>query len=107
MEKMQRRATKFIPNGFSDIFCGDRCIQLLLLPLSLRKEMHHRSLIFNCLHEKVNRNISNVIKMVDTNYTGGRFAPKENISFNPFKPEFTIVIFIHYKPRIAIAILDL
>ena len=27
--------------------------------------------------------------------------------FNPFKPEFTIVIFIHYKSRIAVAILDL
>ena len=27
--------------------------------------------------------------------------------FNPFKPEFTIFIFIHYKPRIAGAILDL
>ena len=26
---------------------------------------------------------------------------------NPFKPEFTIVIFVHYKPRIAVAILDL
>ena len=26
---------------------------------------------------------------------------------NPFKPGFTIVIFIHYKPRIAVAILDL
>ena len=26
---------------------------------------------------------------------------------NPFEPEFTIVIFIHYKPRIAAAILDL
>ena len=26
---------------------------------------------------------------------------------NPFNPEFTIVIFIHYKPRIAVAILDL
>ena len=26
---------------------------------------------------------------------------------NPFKPEFTIVIFIHYKPRIAVAILNL
>ena len=25
----------------------------------------------------------------------------------PFKPEFTIVIFIHYKPRIYVAILDL
>ena len=29
------------------------------------------------------------------------------LRFNPFKPEFTIVIFIHYKPRIAVAILDL
>ena len=29
------------------------------------------------------------------------------VSVNPFKPEFTIVIFIHYKPRIAAAILDL
>ena len=27
--------------------------------------------------------------------------------FNLLKPEFTIVILIHYKPRIAIAILDL
>ena len=27
--------------------------------------------------------------------------------FNLIKPEFTIVIFIHYKPRIAVAILDL
>ena len=26
---------------------------------------------------------------------------------NPFKREFTIVIFIHYKPQIAVAILDL
>ena len=26
---------------------------------------------------------------------------------NPLKPEFTIVVFIHYKPRIAVAILDL
>ena len=27
--------------------------------------------------------------------------------FNPFKPSFTIAIFIHNKPRIAVAILDL
>ena len=25
----------------------------------------------------------------------------------PFKPEITIVIFVHHKPRIAVAILDL
>ena len=29
------------------------------------------------------------------------------IPFNRFKPDFTIVISIHYKPRIAVAILDL
>ena len=28
-------------------------------------------------------------------------------TINPFKPEFTFVIFIHHKPRIAVAILDL
>ena len=28
-------------------------------------------------------------------------------TLNPLKPEFTIVIFIDYKPRIAVAILDL
>ena len=28
-------------------------------------------------------------------------------SINPFRPEFTFVIFIHYKPRIAVAIFDL
>ena len=32
---------------------------------------------------------------------------KKNQRFNPFKPDFTIVIFIHYKSRIAVAILDL
>ena len=29
------------------------------------------------------------------------------IYINPFKPEFTIVIFTHYKPWIIVAILDL
>ena len=32
---------------------------------------------------------------------------ESNTCLNPFKPEFPIVIFIHYKPRIAIAILTL
>ena len=35
------------------------------------------------------------------------FMRKIHQRFNPFKPEFTVVIFIHYKPRIAVAILDL
>ena len=32
---------------------------------------------------------------------------KYDLTINPFKPEFTIVTFIHYKPQIALAILDL
>ena len=28
-------------------------------------------------------------------------------AINPFSPEFIMVIFIHYNPRIAVAILDL
>ena len=32
---------------------------------------------------------------------------KTDVQLNPLKPELTIVIFIHYKPRIAVAILDL
>ena len=35
--------------------------------------------------------------------TGDKSLPP----INPFKPEFIIVIFIHYKPRIAVTILDL
>ena len=31
----------------------------------------------------------------------------EYVHINPFKPEFMIFIFIHHKPRIAVAILDL
>ena len=29
------------------------------------------------------------------------------VRVNPFKPEFSIVIFIHYTPLVAVAILDL
>ena len=35
------------------------------------------------------------------------FQRCKSANINPFTPEFTIVIFIHYKPRIAVAILDL
>ena len=33
-------------------------------------------------------------------------GPAWKTSINLFKPEFTFVIFIHYEPRIAVAILD-
>ena len=42
-----------------------------------------------------------------SNEPSGSAVVKESELLNPFKPEFTIVIFIHNKPRIAVAILDL
>ena len=41
------------------------------------------------------------------NYFPGNTITIVIFIFNPFKPDFTIVIFIHYKPRITLAILDL
>ena len=40
-------------------------------------------------------------------YLARKFGEQFKSIFNLFKPEFAIVIFIHYKPRIAVAILDL
>ena len=39
-------------------------------------------------------------------YADGEKSRRQE-GLNPFKPEFTIVISIHYEPRIAVAILDL
>ena len=40
-------------------------------------------------------------------YSAGIDFRRQILTFNPFKPEFTNVILIHYKLRIAVAILDL
>ena len=72
---MQRRATKFILNEFSDISYRDRCIKLSLLPLSFRGEIHDLCFLFNCIHGKANCNFSNFINLVDTS-TGRRSAQK-------------------------------
>ena len=72
---MQRRATKFILNDFSDKSYRDRCIKLSLLPLSFRREIHDLSFLFNCIYGKVNCNFSNFINLID-NSTGRRSAQK-------------------------------
>ena len=47
------------------------------------------------------------IRAVLSGYMHSLLVVHSELLFNPFKPEFTIVIFIYYKPRIAVAILDL
>ena len=53
LEKVQRRATKFILNDFSDISYRDRCIKLSLLPLSFRREIHDLCFLLIAFMEKV------------------------------------------------------
>ena len=62
----------------------------------------------SCLYETKTKNI---LFLGDSNSRKATNAflrtLEERERFNPFKPEFTIDIFIHYKPRIAVAIFDL
>ena len=51
------------------------------------------------LTESAKRRWTNVDLMFDQRH-------KWRVIINPFKPEFTIVIFIHYKPWVAVATLD-
>ena len=44
---------------------------------------------------------------IDINLSSNSEKNTRKKHISPFNPEFTIVIFIHYKPRIAAAILDL
>ena len=77
LEKVQRRATKFI-NDISDIFYRDRCIKLSLLPLSFRREIHDLCFSFNCIHRKVNCDFSNFINLV------GPVQVKTTIFYNSY-----------------------
>ena len=56
-----------------------------------------------CFHSPLQSRIYCVPTYRPTEY---QYA-SHGVIINPFKPEFTIVIFIHHKPRMAVAILDL
>ena len=60
------------------------------------------SYIGACLYS----NCTPISKLIHVNGGGGGVAVARH-NLNPFKPDFTIVSFIHYKLRIAVAILDL
>ena len=91
LEKVQRRATKFILNDFSDISYRDRCIKLSLLPLSFRREIHDLCFLFYCIHGKVNCNfLSNFINLVDI--STGRRSTQQGILLKIPRVKSTIFI---------------
>ena len=99
LEKVQRRATTFILNDFSDIFYKDRCIKLSLLPLSYCREIHDLCLfLFNCIHGKVNCNFLNFNNLVDTS-TGRRSVQKGTLLKRPRVK--TTIFYISYFNRIV------
>ena len=71
---------------------------------------HLKLCLFNAIHNfkwlKIT-NISNLLNLRTNISKSLNFNPLPAKLFNPFWPEFTIVIFIHCKPRIAVAILGL
>ena len=72
---------------------------------------------FNKLYQDLSKNICflrwivpqtwHIILAVFNWYTIAPHTERIRVSIHPIKAEFTIVIFIHYKPPIAVAILDL
>ena len=62
------------------------------------------TIFFKCLHTPI---VVIILTTIRSLQVASRLLYFINIMFNPFRPEFTLVIFIHYKPRIAVAIHDL
>ena len=65
--------------------------------------------MFPLLHDFFSKKIDAYSHFLTPGVTMAQFGLIKELVTMPLnlKPEFTIVIFIHYKPRIAIAILDL
>ena len=92
-----------VDNWLDQVNFGDYCYRRLLgalsNPTNTKTFVYH---LYNVGPTSLTlvRHCANVIQMLCVYWECCRF-------FNPFKPEFPIVIFIHCKPRIAVAILDL
>ena len=71
--------------------CCCRRAPKLLLPLSI---------VSNCVASVL------YVRLRMDDFSGSNSPLKFYRHINPFKPEITIVIFIHYKARIAVAIRD-
>ena len=63
--------------------------------------------ILNLINKKPLLNQNVISFNLDTLHFTAIYSNNLKLALNPIKPEFTIVIFIHNKPRIAVAILDL
>ena len=58
--------------------------------------------------EGLNKQFGIILLPVKVSQKGLKYDNSVILYFiNPLKPDFTVVIFIHYKSRLAIAILDL
>ena len=83
-------------------------IQKLLVVLGKPKRLLKQGAVTNHrITNSPNEAVFIVKKLISSHFLMYLYRIYKLSCFNPFRPEFTIVIFIHYKPRIAVAILDL
>ena len=64
LERVQRRATKYILNNYSDFSYAERCIKLSILPLCFRREINDLLLFFKYSNSYVDCNFSSYFELV-------------------------------------------
>ena len=65
LERVQRHATKYILNNYSDFSYAERCIKLSILPLCFRREIIDLLLFFKYLNSYVDCNFSSYFELVE------------------------------------------
>ena len=64
LERVQRHATKYILNNYSDMSYAERCIKLSILPLCFRREIIDLVLFYKYLHNYVDCDFSSYFELV-------------------------------------------
>ena len=64
LERVQRHATKYILNNYSDFSYAERCIKLSILPLCFRREIIDLLLFLKYLNSYVDCNFSSYFELV-------------------------------------------
>ena len=69
LERVQRHATKYILNNYSDMSYAERCIKLSFLPLCFRREIINLVLFYKYLHNYVDCDCSSYFELVESSHS--------------------------------------
>ena len=69
LERVQRHATKYILNNYSDMSYAERCIKLSILPICFCREIIDLVLFYKYLHNYVDCDFSSYFELVGSSHT--------------------------------------